>query len=175
MLATKNKKLTLEDLINYASNFLINNYDMELNIPIKINKRLKRKLGAYTYQKHTNVSIKIELSYDLVKYGTNNIILDILRHELIHYALHRLGLPHFDGHPYFENELIKHNASATKTKFIGKIEVFQCSECKKELRHKVVNINNLIHKYITACCDSSFIHVGSELYNGENKKVFLNN
>jgi len=170
MLATKDKKLTLDDLNNYANNFLVNNYDIELSIPIMVNKRLKRKLGTYTYQKYTNVPVKIELSYDLVKYGTNNIILDTLRHELIHYALHRLDLPHFDGQSYFENELIKHNTSATRTNFIGKIEVFQCSKCKKEIHHRVVNIKNFTSRYISTCCKSSFTHVGSELHDGENKR-----
>lgn len=79
-------------------------------IPIKINGRLSRALGRYSYR-GDNRSIEISrklIAHDLKNDNDFKDTLDVLRHELIHYALHVNGLPYRDSDYYFQktcNEL----------------------------------------------------------------------
>lgn len=132
-----------KDYISFSKWFLKEHYDLELNIPFKINGRLKRFNGRFVYTVYPNGSEKakqIELAKDLVRYHTEEETHKVLIHELIHYALFTLDKPFDDGDEYFENELRKHNSTSNSdrpmriiptqpTKRKVKILTHQCQDC----------------------------------------------
>lgn len=124
----------INQMTQYADEFLIENFDTRLKIPIEINSRLKRSLGrfqAYTTDE-SPLPIKIELSKSLLENEPMEMILDVLKHELVHYALCKKGLPYYDGQSCFEDKLIELGVSATKKLRTDntKKEVYKCS-CKE--------------------------------------------
>lgn len=120
----------LEDI---ATKFCAEEYAIAFDIPLKLNGRLTRALGRFVYW--NSGRCQIELAKDLIeKYDLSDII-DVLKHELIHFCLWKLQLPHDDGHPYFEEELKRLGVSATKT-----------NECRRD-KH--------IHK--CDCCGEVFV------------------
>lgn len=122
-----------------ANNFLKENFDLKLNIPIQLNGRLKRALGTY-YQKYDNnelIPSSINLSKNLFEYHDESTIIDVLKHELIHYALHVKGLPYDDNDYEFINTCNRLGVSLTNTiKYKGKIHVFSCKCEGKEFLEK---------------------------------------
>lgn len=126
------------ELVDLANEFL-ENYDMKLEIPIQFNSRLSRSLARYVYREanRKEVPVKIEVSVNLMKKYSKEVIFDVLKHELVHYALSAKGLPSKDGHPYFENELKKYGISPTNTiSYIGKLYVYACKNCKMEIKRR---------------------------------------
>lgn len=109
-----------KDYISFSKWFLKEHYDLKLEIPFKINGRLKRALGRFEYTvdvvNNEEKAKKIQLSKDLVRYHTEEETHKVLIHELIHYALFTLDKPFDDGDEYFENELRKHNSTSNSDK-----------------------------------------------------------
>lgn len=132
-----------KDYISFSKWFLKEHYDLELEIPLKINGRLKRALGRFEYtvdSDNNEEAKKVQLSKDLVRYHTEEETHKVLIHELIHYALFTLDKPFDDGDEYFENELRKHNSTSNSdepmriiptqpTKRKVRILTHQCQDC----------------------------------------------
>lgn len=156
---------TLIHLEEYADQFLQDNYNLRLTIPIKQNNRLRRTMGRYKAFSTGEPSV-IEIAGYTLQYADKNILLGVLKHELIHYALHMLDKPYSDGHPYFENELKKHNAPSTHTISVGKFHQLQCKKCKKISKTKTKNVVKNIHLYRSRCCKSDLSFVGEVISNG---------
>lgn len=97
----------LAEIISQVGEFLSDEYNVDLDIPITINGRLTSTLGRFRYNRHEAVGI--ELSKNLITYNDISSIMSVALHEAVHYALYELGLPNSDGHPVFENELKKHS------------------------------------------------------------------
>lgn len=163
------------ELVTEAKRFLKEEYDMELTVPIEFNTRLKRCLGRFRFNKVNgeNVPLKIEMSVEFMKVHPKENILDVLRHELVHYALCAKGLPeaHFsDGDSVFENELKRLNVSRTRhyTGKYGKLHHYTCNSCGAEFKRK---------RRITATArcscslDSKIIYNGEIEYNHEGELV----
>src|SRR5690625_3524081 len=129
--------MTIEDLTEYAEKFLADKYGFKLAIPIKRNNRLTRTLGQYISD-HRGQPLGIELSGRILDYGSKWAILDTLKHELIHYAVHCLGEDFNDGADYFENELRKQGVSSTGSKQGGRYLLMRRGESGKyiETRYK---------------------------------------
>jgi hypothetical protein len=124
----KREKLQVK-LADYARTFLSEAYGMTLDIPLKINGRLKKTLGWFEVRKTQFIdgsierkALDIEISAQYVtlaaldgQRGIENL-LSTVRHECIHYALFSQGRPYGDGEAEFESELRKHNTGSTNTK-----------------------------------------------------------
>lgn len=96
------RKLTSE-----AKSFLLDAYGIELNIPVLVNGRLKRRYGQFVYNQFTQQPIKIEIGKNYITHQDWEAIRETLLHECIHYALFTLGKPFNDGDDVFEAELKK--------------------------------------------------------------------
>lgn len=111
-------QLLLNEMKIYIRDFLKDNYNLNLAIAIKHNKRLSRAQGRFIYirqfqrdlNKHKNVASAIEFNYKLLEYADKDIIKGVARHEAIHYALFEKNLPFSDGSPTFKYECMKHRA-----------------------------------------------------------------
>lgn len=108
------KRQTFEaELRVYARNFLKKNFNMKLGIPIKIDGRLTKAGGSFHYyrRKDHNEAKVIKISQRYIACALHDevdgipAILDVLKHELVHYALLELGMNHADGQDDFENKL----------------------------------------------------------------------
>lgn len=104
-----------KQLETYTRNFLKQNYNLELTVPVRINNRLSRALGRFSYNQRSRMPVAIEFSKHLIATQDVDMILDVARHEAIHYALFVQGKPHKDGEPLFESELVKHNSKSTRS------------------------------------------------------------
>lgn len=111
------QKLTQE-----AMKFLADAYNLPLLIPIKINGRLKRVAGRFIHL--PGISLSIEIAKDYALNLDPKKLTSLLKHELIHYALFELCLPYKDSDSYFQNELIRHNATLEIPNI--RIYIFKC-------------------------------------------------
>lgn len=55
--------------------------------PINVNGRLTRTLGRVKYNRSTYLPIVVEFSRQLLEEGTDNDILNVIKHEYVHYFL----------------------------------------------------------------------------------------
>lgn len=126
------------ELVEVANEFL-KNYDMELGIPIEFNSRLKRACGRFVYKKFgiDYIPYKIQMSVDFMLNHPKEHIIDVFKHELVHYALCAAGKPFNDGDKYFEDELKKYNISRTHSyQYLGDLHVYVCKNCNSTIERK---------------------------------------
>lgn len=94
--------------------FIRKEYNINLDIPVRINNRLSRSLGRFVITRG-NIDNRIEFAGYLLKEGTDEQIISVLKHECIHYVLYQLGRDFKDGQKDFENELKRHGAGSTNS------------------------------------------------------------
>ena len=139
-----------KQLTHLAISFLKEKYSLELNVPIKINNRLKVALGQFICNR--NGAECIDISGNLIKYGTEHVIIDTLYHELVHYALYTLEKPYHDGQRYFEDELHKHGIGGTNEIFVGRFMEYECPKCKQRYNTELLKVIREPESYNTRCC-----------------------
>jgi SprT-like protein len=124
------------DLYVEARRFLEKEFDMELSIPIFINPRLKKTLGYFQYHRR-NGSIKIEISQEFMNYASDYEVIDVLQHELVHYALYEKGLPHSDGDKEFKDTVDRLGIGRTNTiRLRGEFHNYECDLCGSTYKRK---------------------------------------
>ena len=122
------------ELYDIAREFLDKEFDMKLEIPIFINSRLKRTFG---YFKHTkNSALQIDISQELINTHPREVVIDVLKHELVHYALFEQKKPFGDGDKYFKDTLDRLGVSRTGTyQSLGKFHEYRCN-CQGKAFHR---------------------------------------
>lgn len=96
-----------KELQEYAEDWFVDTFGYSVDIPIKINKRMKYP-GRFNYRMGNNgvPNVKIEIAeYELAE----ETFADTLKHELIHYYMFSQGKEWYDGSEEFEAMLKKHN------------------------------------------------------------------
>src|SRR5574344_1367105 len=91
--------MKIEDLVKHAEEFVSSNFNLELDATIVINGRLKSALGKFVrkYNRYDELQgMEIKLSKRLIDHYTDNEIISILEHELVHYCLFMTGKPFDD-------------------------------------------------------------------------------
>ena len=146
---TKIKKSELEEiqkiLENEAKYFLAKHFNMELEIPIEINARLIRTMGFFEHSTSSKRPIKISISKRMIVcaivMGEMDVVLDTLRHELVHYALYMDDKAYRDGQLDFETKIMElgvGSSGATKVdkiktnkvgRFYRMLPVYTCTKC----------------------------------------------
>lgn len=110
-----------KELEAYAEKFLKQNYNTTLTIPIKISGRLTSTGGYFQCRRTHNEKqpVKIEISERFMASALHDgqegleAILDVLKHELVHYVLCKQGKNFSDGDSDFESELARLNIGAS--------------------------------------------------------------
>lgn len=126
------------ELMQIAEQFL-KQYEMELTIPVEFNTRLKKVFGRFVYnnKRGERKPLKIEMSVDFLLSHPKEHIIDVFKHELVHYALFCKGLPHSDGQWTFENELRKNGVNSTHHyQYLGELHRYICINCNKTFDRK---------------------------------------
>jgi SprT-like protein len=164
-------KITVHQLTKIAEEFLKKEYDMELTVPIRFNGRLKTALGRAKFTRRGSFSDykpeRIELSKNLIANYTDEEIVDVLKHELVHYACFMLGKPYDDGEKYFENELKRLGVVGTGVlKYKGKMHVYACNQCKQTVAQRARKTSKY-NRYRTGCCKGAIVYAGTKIAKGE--------
>lgn len=137
---TQTKSITsVKELQEVANDFLKENFNLTLDIPIRVSNRMTRTMGRFVRtQNRITKEItpkEIVISGNVIKYYSTHELIDTLKHECVHYALYTLGKPFADGEAYFENTLNKLSVSSTMTtQYKGKAHKYRCLDCKNEFR-----------------------------------------
>lgn len=161
-------QLSVYQLKMYANKFLKDNYGIELIVPLELNGRLKTTCGRFIsrryYDGRTEPKV-VELNKTFVESNEIVVVLDVLRHELVHYALFMQGKPNNDGHPVFENELKRLNIvsqeSIDQYKIASKKQIYSCANCKSEFKMtRKLRYNGKYHK---CDCGGSLIDRGRKV------------
>lgn len=148
-----------------AKDFVTEHFNLSFSIPIVRNNRLHTSLGRFVYSRK-NEAIRIELAGFLLDCATEEIIVDVLKHECIHYALFEKGLPHRDGDTYFEGQLIKLGVSRTNRLKVGPYMQYVCEQCNRHAETKNRRLYKRPQMYRTTCCHARLIITGTTVYDG---------
>lgn len=167
-------KLTIADLTEIARQFLRDEYGLALEIPIKRNNRLRSTLGAFVHERKKK-SLYIELSGVLFEYADDSVIVDVLKHECIHYALYELDRGYIDGNSEFEGELKRLCVRSNYDKDIppiGKKHIYKCIKCGREIRitHRQAHKSRCFGR-VSRCCRTNLKYVCDVIYDGTGKVV----
>lgn len=157
-------------LQDFARKFLQDNYNLELVVPLRLNGRMKTTCGWFRYKKRSRVPVVVELNKFFVENNESNVVIDVLKHELIHYALFMKGIPCRDGDYEFEAELKRLGVVSQKTinqyTIVSKpkrLHYYRCqdSSCNKEYRlNRALKHGGRFH----ACkCGASLIDLGKKV------------
>lgn len=156
-------KMTQPQIEKYAKDFLKNQYNLELTVPIEINARLKRVLGRFRNMGANNRKpIKIEMSKQYLIHGKLEDIQSTIRHECTHYALYVTGKPYKDGEKLFESELKKHGTNSTRTtslKLERNVNVYKCN-CTTHTTLRALRNNGMNHT--CSSCKSKLTYLGRQ-------------
>lgn len=148
----------IQELTAFANDWLQQHYGLKLVIPLEIRPTLQTALGYFQY--NSKGPRKVALAARLFKYYGREVAIDVLKHELVHYALYMLGKPHKDGDPYFENELRKHGITSTGTyEKKGMYHVYACQNCGEVTSHRARQLKNL-GRYRSTCCNARIDYLG---------------
>lgn len=121
-LSKEEKRFALKQMKNAAEIFLNKEYRLPLAIPLVINGRTRATFGQFKLLKKGTQQVPKELAISeqllaLARFDeekpAKQIIMDVLRHELIHYALFTENKPYRDGEPFFEAELARLGISSS--------------------------------------------------------------
>lgn len=110
-----------------AKDFTIKEYNVELTVPIVINNRLSKHLGRFRSFKNGN-AIDIQLSKELLSYHSEEVIIDVLKHELTHYSLFELGLPFQDSDYTFINACKSRNIALSGVYKSKVVLIYGCED-----------------------------------------------
>lgn len=128
--------ITQTELEAVANEFLEENFNLGLYVPLEINNRLTSTLGRVTIEvfRHTKEvkPVRVSLSGKLVKYASREHVIDILKHECIHYALVMLNKPYNDNDSEFIETCSRLNVSLSQTTRVTYLHV--CTHCKEEFQ-----------------------------------------
>jgi SprT-like protein len=126
--------LDSRELYSISREFLDKEFDMKLEIPIFINNRMKTTYGYF--QVRNEQSWKIEMSKEFIDTHPREHIIDVLKHELVHYACFEQGMPWRDKDKYFKDTLDRLGVSRTRTYHtLGKFHRYTCN-CGKKFDRK---------------------------------------
>lgn len=166
--------MNINEMKKFSQTFLKTTYGIDMEIPLTINNRLKTTCGRFRYKinRRTGATspLAVEMNGFFVKNNTKDVVVDVLKHELVHYALFTLGKPHSDGHPVFERELKRLGVVSQSTidQYTIKskprnVNVYKCVDngCGKEYQTlRALSNNGIYHR---CKCGCKIQHLGKKL------------
>lgn len=156
--------MNVQNLNSIANEFLEKEFSLQLEVPIKVNNRLSRALGrlkSYRMRNYpyTSYPHSIELSGKLLDYAPEDEIIDVLKHELVHYALCVLQKPYNDGDHYFESTLQRLGITNTNSKkFSIPAHHYACLGTPSHVSVTARRINT--NKYVCGACNCKLMYLG---------------
>ena len=84
---------TFNKAVNFAKVWLLDNFDLSMELPIKLENLPDAKAGYYKPDQYIAINSKLD----------PDLFLIVLKHELLHYALHMQGLDYTDDSQTFKS------------------------------------------------------------------------
>lgn len=153
--------MNAQQLQNYAEDFLRKNFDLSLDVPLRISKRMKSKLGVFSikYNRNEVLSSEIVLSYNFIINNDKDAVLDVLYHECVHYALYKKRLPFRDSDPEFIHTLERLGISRTRSyQYKGQSYLYECRKCRYQFSK---NMKGYEKRYMCGKCHGKFVYRGT--------------
>jgi SprT-like protein len=155
-------KMEQIQLEHHADAFLKREFGMPLDIPIRISKRMKSKLGAFCIKyirgKANDKEMEIVMSHTFIRNNPAETILDVLYHECVHYALFAKDQPYRDSDPSFIRTLDRLGISRTRTHmYRGESHLYECRKCGYQFSR---NMKGYEKRYICRSCRGRFSYAG---------------
>ncbi|HDR7922346.1 SprT-like domain-containing protein [Bacillus cereus] len=152
-------KFSVEELTAIAKDFLQEEYGLPLTINIEISSKMTSTFGVfYVKSVKERVPKVIRLSKNLIIHQEKDIIIDVLKHELVHYACFIQGKPFRDKDTYFKQELARVGSSRTRTyEFKGKVYCYECKKCGETIHARMKGYEK---KYVHRNCRGKFKFIG---------------
>ena len=152
-------RLTTLQLRKLAEEFLWDNFQMKLRIPIRISNRMKSTLGVFKFYRKSRKPFEIALSGELVANQPRDVVIDVLYHECVHYALFMQGLPHSDGDREFKDTVDRLGVSRTRTfRYKGTAHLYECKDCDQRFTRKMKGYEK---RYMCGRCKGNFQYLGT--------------
>lgn len=151
----------------------------KLEIPVTISGRLTRSLGLFYYRTVYNSGefvrepIKIVISKQLTEHYSLENIEGVIKHELCHYHLYKMGGNYSDGDKEFEDELKRIGSHSTRTLTrAGEVHKCICSCCGKVVRTtgSKATATRTINSRISKCCKAKILYGGTHIENDSNEQ-----
>ncbi|CAM4196027.1 SprT-like domain-containing protein [Lacicoccus alkaliphilus] len=149
-----------KELEGHAKAFLRDNFNLSLDIPVRISRRMKSKLGVFTvkYYGGTVTGSEIVISESFILNNDRTAVLDVLHHECVHYALYRTGQPYRDTDVTFVRTLEKLSISRTRSyKYRGEAFLYECRKCRYRFSK---NMKGYEKRYRCQRCRGKFLYIG---------------
>lgn len=149
------------NLIRKANEFLIEHYGLQLEIPFRISSRMKSTFGHVRFKRKGGklIPFEMKLSKNLLENYSEDVILDVLYHECVHYALCMLGFPFRDADDCFKREVDRLGVSRTRTyRYKGKAYRYECKGCGVSFVKKTKGYEK---RYMCAKCKGRFVNKGT--------------
>jgi SprT-like protein len=122
------------ELYSIAREFLDREFGLELDIPIFINPRMKSMFGCFRTKK--GEAWQIDMSKEFMDTHPREHVIDVLKHECIHYALFTLKKPYSDKDKYFKDTCDRLGVKRTRHyRALGKFHEYTCN-CGKKFHRK---------------------------------------
>lgn len=129
--------INIEALEDIARDFLVEEFGLDLEIPIVRNNRLKTSMGRFvsTVSRLTGVQTpyKIDIAGYLFEHDNPvDLVIGVLKHECVHYALLELGIPNRDSDQTFINACVEKGVPLTGTESAKRTRthhIYHCDTC----------------------------------------------
>lgn len=109
----KDYRLLEKELEHFGNEFCLKNYSLRLTVAIRIKRNFMNPKVLGKFKCNKKAPIEIQLSKKLIDTHDHQTILDVLKHELVHYCCYMRNKPHLDGEYYFESELQRLHISSS--------------------------------------------------------------
>lgn len=126
--------LTVKELEEHAEAFLQKNFGRGLNIPIQFNGRLLTTMGRFRTQ--SNEALDIEIAKFVIEHNADKLVLDVLYHECVHYALYEKDVPFTDEDQNFTDKCIELGVILTRTTIPVQMKHHYTCDCKTDFEFK---------------------------------------
>lgn len=151
---TGKETMTMQEMIDYCKTQAKKWWNLEFDVPLSVNNRLKVCCGRFKHFKNGEKS-HIEIAGQIMKYAKKTTIEKILLHELTHWALFKLRKPWSDTDYMFQSEIIRVGA-LKYIKYCGEAYEIICCCCNKSLGNvsTETKAKNRMIGYKSNCCKS---------------------
>lgn len=144
-----------KNMLPFAHDFLSTEYGIDACPNIEIANYLTdclARLESYE-DKNGNPSVRILVSSRVVEYYTMKEQMDIIKHELVHYAFAASGKNFRDGDAEFEQELDRLKLPhQDEMQLRGKVHIYSCNYQHDELElHRTVKRTNVEDRICPIC------------------------
>lgn len=158
----KSKRDDLEkQMTDYGRQWIADNYGVDLTHTIRVNARIKnsagrmivaldRETGEATSIQAIEIGESMIINYLLT--GDLKKLIGVIQHELVHYALFKLGLPYDDSDDYFIQECSKRDIPLVIEDIVEVGHVYTCEYSHKHVRARRLDVNRRI-----CSCGGSFV------------------